>query len=93
MKEFKKLDTGKSRPDLIPTGVLKAMGDVMAYGAAKYEIDNWQKCEDPRRYEAAAMRHIVAHLDGEKLDPESGLPHLAHALCSIAMRMGLDSVK
>lgn len=93
MAEFVKHDRGKSRPDLIPRGVLKAMGDVMAYGAAKYDVDNWQRCEDPRRYEAAAMRHLIAYLDGEELDAESGLPHLAHAMCSIAMRMGLDAVR
>ena len=29
------------------------------------------------------MRHIYAYLAGEKLDPESGESHLAHALCSV----------
>lgn len=65
------------------------MGRVMAHGADKYGVDNWQKCDDPRRYDAAAMRHLLAFLDGEELDPDSGLSHLAHCACSLAMRFGL----
>lgn len=89
MSAFKKHDEGKPRPDLTPMGFLMEMGRVMAHGAMKYGEDNWQNCEDPRRYEAAAMRHLLAYIDGEKLDPDSGLSHLAHCACSLAMRFGL----
>lgn len=39
---------------------------------------------------AAAMRHLAAWRDGEQLDEESGLPHLAHALCCIVFLRELD---
>jgi len=32
---------------------------------------------------AAALRHTVAIADGEIVDPESGLPHAAHAMCCV----------
>lgn len=86
---FKKADVGKPRPDLIPADFLLEMGRVMAYGAAKYDVDNWRQCEDPRRYEAAAMRHWLAYMNGEELDPESEFAHLAHCACSIAMVFAL----
>lgn len=86
---FHKDDSGKSRPDLIPSRFLLQMGLVMAHGAAKYGVDNWRNCDDPRRYEAAAMRHLLAHIDGERLDPDPGLPHLCHCACSLAMLFGV----
>ena len=35
------------------------------------------------RYFSAAQRHLLAWNDGEDNDPESGLPHLAHASCNL----------
>lgn len=32
----------------------------------------------------AALRHLLAFIDGETLDPETGLPHLAHVRCCAA---------
>lgn len=50
----------------------------LTYGAEKYGQDNWQGVEAPR-YVDAFWRHYIAFCDGEESDPESGLPHLAHA--------------
>ena len=45
-------------------------------------VDNWQLVPDAtRRYTDALMRHVEAWREGERLDPESKLPHLAHAIC------------
>ncbi len=53
--------------------------------AEKYGAWNWSMVSDlERRYLAAAMRHINAYRAGEMLDQESGLPHLAHAMCCLA---------
>lgn len=80
-----KHDEGK--PDMTLLTMLPALVAVvrvLEYGAQKYGRDNWQRVEDgERRYCAAALRHLLAHAYGERLDPESGLPHLAHAACSV----------
>jgi ADP-heptose:LPS heptosyltransferase len=31
------------------------------------------------------MRHLAAWQRGEENDPETGLPHLAHAMCNLRM--------
>jgi len=55
---------------------------VLTYGAAKYAPDNWQQVPDAKnRYFAAAMRHLSAWKQGEAVDEESGVCHLAHAAC------------
>lgn len=79
-----KADAGKERYDLIPPGVLCDLARVLTYGAAKYAPDNWRKVPDAEsRYYAALMRHLEAWRMGCPVDPESQLPHLAHALCCL----------
>jgi hypothetical protein len=55
---------------------------VLTFGASKYGANNWQTLANfTDRYYAAILRHLFAHGGGETKDPESGLPHLAHAAC------------
>lgn len=56
---------------------------MLQHGAAKYGENNWQKVEPHSRYIAAALRHLNAHQQGERNDPETGLSHLAHATCCL----------
>lgn len=86
---FTKYDGTKARMDLLHGGALLAMSEVLAYGAEKYAPDNWKRCPEPRRYFAAAQRHLWAWKEGEVEDPESGLNHLAHALTSLMFLFGL----
>lgn len=82
--EGKKLDAGKRRFTLLPWSVVGEVVDVLEFGARKYAVDNWKKVPDAEtRYVNAALRHVVAVIEGEEIDPESGLPHLAHAICSL----------
>ena len=37
------------------------------------------------------MRHISAWLGNETNDPDSGLPHLAHAVCCLLYLIWFDS--
>lgn len=78
-----KLDAGKPRLDLIAPDMLRAVGRVMAFGAKKYAAWSWTKGKEWSKDYAAAMRHITSWAGGEDLDPESGEPHLAHAICDI----------
>jgi hypothetical protein len=87
-----KHDGGKLRWSLLPPGTILKVIMVLEMGAKKYRIDNWQHVEQPdRRYYDAAMRHIHAWLYGEMNDPESGLPHLAHAVCCLLFLMWFDA--
>ncbi len=80
--EGKKFDSGKLRWDLLMWDVLQDLAKVITYGAEKYTPNNWQK--NPMwKYKAAYMRHYVAWLLGEENDQESGLHHLAHAMCNL----------
>lgn len=86
-----KHDAEKARWDLLPLGAVSAVVDVLTYGAGKYAPDNWRHVSNPQqRYYAAAMRHIVAWARGEKNDPESGKPHLAHAACCLLFILEVD---
>ena len=78
-----KHDAGKLRYDLIPPEILRALAEVYTFGAAKYGDNNWRKGLDHGRLYAATMRHLETDRSGEYLDPESGLPHLAHAFWNV----------
>lgn len=72
--------TAKLRWSLVPLGPLEAIARVLNFGAAKYAPHNWQKVDNAtERYYDAALRHLFAWRKGERLDAETGLPHLAHA--------------
>lgn len=80
-----KHDEGKPRYDLIPPFALDLVAQVMTYGATKYGERNWEKGLKPERLFAALMRHSWAWMRGETIDPETKLPHLAHAAASVMM--------
>ena len=81
----RKFDGGKLEYGLVPPLALKEMVKVLTFGAQKYERDNWQRVPDSkRRYFDALQRHLWAWKEGEELDPESGIHHLAHAMCCLA---------
>jgi len=80
-----KADQGKLRYDLIPITSLEGMAQIFTYGANKYNDFNWYQSIRPMRYYAAAMRHIMSLQQGQKLDPESGLKHIDHAIVSLIM--------
>lgn len=61
---------------------LSEVAKVMDYGAKKYDRKNWALVDDQERYESASLRHQISFHNGEHLDDESGLQHLAHSICS-----------
>lgn len=86
-----KYDQDKDRWDLVPWTEFKQVVKVLTHGATKYAPENWQKVENPRnRYFAAAQRHFTAWREGEIIDPDSGLPHLACAICCLLFLMWFD---
>ncbi len=89
MSGFTKFDQGKAPISMVPFGPLSDIAKVLEFGAKKYGRDNWKKGGDVNRFIDAALRHIFAFNEGEDLDPESQLPHLAHAGCNILFAMEL----
>ena len=86
-----KHDSGKPRFSLLPLKQIETVVAVLEYGSRKYAPGNWQKVENPRdRYFDAAMRHVFAWRNGEKLDQET---HLAHAVCCLLFLMWGDDQK
>jgi len=79
----RKADQSKPRVELLPGRVLADIAEVLTFGAEKYEDNNWRKGFDWSRMYGAALRHLLAWSEGEDIDPESGLPHLSHALCCV----------
>jgi hypothetical protein len=80
-----KYDNGKLRFDLIPPESLKAIAEVFTFGAKKYGDRNWEKGISANRHFGAVQRHLWQWWQGKELDEESGLSHLSHAICDLAM--------
>ena len=82
-----KFDDEKPRMDLLPPNAIEELAKAMTYGAKKYGDDNYLNGEmlNPNRLVAAGLRHTFSYLKGNKINEESGLHHLSHALASFAM--------
>lgn len=84
MSAGRKDDDGKVKMHLLPWAALIQVAKVLMFGEKKYGRDNWREVEHWNdRYISAALRHIAAWESGETADPDSGLPHVAHAACSL----------
>lgn len=84
MTEGRKDDQEKTRYDLVPPESLELLAQVYTFGAKKYDAHNWRKGMAWSRIYAAINRHLWAFWRGENNDPESGLPHLVHAMWGCA---------
>lgn len=88
MDQTNKYDGGKPRWDLLPLGQVAKIVNVLTFGLKKYSEESWKKVDQAeKRYYAALMRHMDAWRNGEKIDSESGLSHLAHASCCLIFLM------
>lgn len=76
----------KPRLHLVPPASIIYQALAMQDGAAKYAAWNWRdNAVVASIYLDATLRHLLAWLDGEDDAPDSGLPHLAHALACIGI--------
>ncbi len=78
-----KHDNEKVPLDLLSPIALLATAKVMAVGAKKYSAHNWRGGFKWSRLIGACMRHLLAYMAGEDLDPETGLPHIDHLACEV----------
>ena len=84
-------DRGKLRWECLPWPAVEQVVGVLTFGANKYSAWSWPRTPDARRrYFASAIRHAVAWVKGERIDPESGLPHLAHLACNALFLLSFE---
>lgn len=77
---------------LVPPYAMEQTAWVHKLGAEKYGPWNWREtgvCAST--YVNAILRHLNAWRDGESLDPESGITHLAHIACSANILMDAEA--
>lgn len=88
-----KADKGKLELSLVNPQLVKAVAEVRMYGTEKYgNSENWRKVE-PKRYVDALYRHLLAYIEGNEVDEESGLSHLAHMACNISFLLDKEYLK
>lgn len=86
-----KHDQDKTPMGLLPGRALQEVARVFGFGAEKYSPNGWREVRPGSRYLDAALRHLTAHADGEDVDAESGLSHLAHACACVLILIGLQA--
>ena len=84
--------SGKVKLNLIPPHSLDAIARVREFGVSKYgDAWGWLNAVKEEDFIEATKRHLNAIAKGEEIDPESGHPHLWHALTSLAMATELNT--
>lgn len=69
-----------------PMAAVHLMGLAFNDGAEKYGPFNWRETKvGSTTYLEALKRHILAYEAGEECAVDSGVPHLAHAMASLAI--------
>ncbi len=80
-----KFDQEKPAVGLIPATAMEEEGYVWGLGERKYGTHNWRKGLTILRICGAILRHTIAIMRGQDIDPESGKHHGAHIRCDAAM--------
>ena len=89
-----KADAGKLQLTLVPTGIIRAIAAVRAYGIqVRGGSDSW-RAVDAVRLRNAAYRHWLAYVDEpDGVDAESELPHIWHCVTNMAFLIELEGEK
>lgn len=75
----------------LPFAVLAELAVACGEGAEKYGRHNWRSGRVlASTYYAAALRHLVAWIEGEDIDPDSGLSHVVKVMSSLAVLRDAD---
>lgn len=91
--DSKKYDQGKLRWDLLPLNLIEKVVEIYTFGAEKYGPNTWQNLEDGyNRYKAAMFRHLMEFENGNVIDDESGMEHLAHMVWNAIAMLHVSQV-
>jgi len=77
-----RFNQGKPQWSLVDFSCFEDMVRVLEFGTKKYDRDNWKKGLPMRAQCESMMRHLIALMNGEVNDPETGLPHWSHIQCN-----------
>lgn len=77
-----RFNENKPKWSLVPQSSLLPMVEVLEFGAKKYAPHNWRKGLSITEICESLKRHLDAFMEGEDLDPESGLSHIGHIQCN-----------
>lgn len=88
-----KYDVDKPNMSLLSSVAIEELTKVLDFGAKKYAAHNWRNGISTTRLVSAALRHTFSFLRGETYDPETGLHHMAHAMCCCMFIIELHSTK
>ena len=78
----------KPRMSTVPVAVLREIAGGMGEGADKYGFHNWRHTKrgvNASVYYDATMRHLLAWIAGEDIDPDSGINHITKAITSLVV--------
>lgn len=71
---------GKPRWSLVDHQSLESLVRVLEFGEEKYGRWNWKKGLDKTEILESLYRHLIALMDGQDLDEETGLHHIGHIM-------------
>lgn len=74
----------KAPMSVLPMGPVVEAGLGLLEGGCKYGRHNYRGAGVRASvYYDATMRHLISFWEGEDIDPDSGLPHITKAICSL----------
>ncbi len=82
MEKSLRYNEDKPKWSLVHYKSLEPMVRVLEMGAVKYSPNNWKIGLNRDEILESTMRHLTALMDGELLDKESGISHMAHIQCN-----------
>lgn len=81
-KQALRYNQGKVQWSLVDYKSIEPMVRVLEYGCKKYAKDNWKKGMPASQIIESMLRHTYKLLEGELVDPESGIEHVGHIQCN-----------
>jgi uncharacterized protein YuzB (UPF0349 family) len=81
-KQALRYNQGKVQWSLVDYKSIEPMVRVLEYGCLKYSKDNWKKGMPASQIIESMLRHTFKLLEGELVDPESGIEHVGHIQCN-----------